>query len=197
MRDVAVETEDEGEFSDSSVELVVAGASSVSDDEKVAVGEEGAVIESGVAEVELKVPGATLDDDGPMSVRSPFSSSSRMELSDGGGVGAVSLSLRFPDDRSDSGVSSLRSGSSGDERSGSRSSALSSSDEPQTQSTATTQSQGHQVVAATSNTAAPSNATSRSPLFIPANHPYNTDRGMFLMVYRLRHFHFVSFEGFK
>lgn len=38
--------------------------------------------------------------------------------------------LRFPDDRSDSGVSSLRSGS-GDERSGSRSSALSSSDEPQ------------------------------------------------------------------
>ncbi|XP_048524488.1 probable JmjC domain-containing histone demethylation protein 2C isoform X3 [Dendroctonus ponderosae] len=37
--------------------------------------------------------------------------------------------LRFPDDRSDSGVSSLRSGS-GDERCGSRSSALSLSDDP-------------------------------------------------------------------
>lgn len=62
------------------------------------------------------------DDDGPLSSSSPFS---RMELSD-----SANASLRFPDDRSDSGVSSLRS-SSGDERSGSRSSALSSSDEPQ------------------------------------------------------------------
>lgn len=66
------------------------------------------------------------DDEGPLS--SPFG---RMEL---GEVPGTAL-LRFPDDRSDSGVSSLRSGScaSGDERSGSRSSALSSSDEPQQQ----------------------------------------------------------------
>ncbi|KAH0808639.1 hypothetical protein GEV33_014154 [Tenebrio molitor] len=80
------------------------------------------------------------DDDGPLSSSSPFS---RMELSD-----SANASLRFPDDRSDSGVSSLRS-SSGDERSGSRSSALSSSDEPQNNS----QSQ----------------PTNRSPLFIPAS----------------------------
>lgn len=81
------------------------------------------------------------DDDGPLSSSSPFS---RMELSD-----ATNTSLlRFPDDRSDSGVSSLRSGS-GDERSGSRSSALSSSDEPQHSST---QNQ----------------PTNRSPLFISA-----------------------------
>lgn len=66
------------------------------------------------------------DDEGPLS--SPYG---RMEL---GEVPGTAL-LRFPDDRSDSGVSSLRSGScaSGDERSGSRSSALSSSDEPQQQ----------------------------------------------------------------
>lgn len=44
--------------------------------------------------------------------------------------GPTAAALRFPDDRSDSGVSSLRSGS-GDERSGSRSSALSGTDEPQ------------------------------------------------------------------
>lgn len=64
------------------------------------------------------------DDDGPLSSSSPFS---RMEITDN-----TTALLRFPDDRSDSGVSSLRSGScaSGDERSGSRSSALSSSDEP-------------------------------------------------------------------
>lgn len=84
------------------------------------------------------------DDDGPLSSSSPFS---RMELSE---TTNVSL-LRFSDDRSDSGVSSLRSGS-GDERSGSRSSALSSSDEPQHNST---QSQ----------------STNRSPLFIPAATP--------------------------
>lgn len=65
------------------------------------------------------------DDDGPLSSSSPFN---RMELPD-----SANASLRFPDDRSDSGVSSLRS-SSGDERSGSRSSALSSSDEPQNNS---------------------------------------------------------------
>lgn len=63
---------------------------------------------------------ASRDDDEAAS--SPLG---RMELGDG----TASL-LRFADDRSDSGVSSLRSGS-GDERSGSRSSALSSSDEPQ------------------------------------------------------------------
>lgn len=79
-----------------------------------------------VGSVGLSEPGRD-DDEGPLSSSSPFG---RMELSDGSGT--VSL-LRFPDDRSDSGVSSLRSGScaSGDERSGSRSSALSSSDEPQ------------------------------------------------------------------
>lgn len=80
------------------------------------------------------------DDDGPLSSSSPFN---RMELSE---TTNASL-LRFSDDRSDSGVSSLRSGS-GDERSGSRSSALSSSDEPQH----STQNQ----------------STNRSPLFIPA-----------------------------
>ncbi|XP_044259343.1 lysine-specific demethylase 3A [Tribolium madens] len=82
------------------------------------------------------------DDDGPLSSSSPFS---RMELSDSANA------LRFPDDRSDSGVSSLRS-SSGDERSGSRSSALSSSDEPQNTST----------------------STNRSPLFIPAQGHHHT-----------------------
>lgn len=53
----------------------------------------------------------------------------RMELGEGlSGVGVRSICL--PDDRSDSGVGSLRSvSSSGDERSGSRSSALSSTDE--------------------------------------------------------------------
>lgn len=72
------------------------------------------------------VSGGREDDDGLLS--SPYG---RMELGDGAGTAL----LRFPDDRSDSGVSSLRSGScaSGDERSGSRSSALSSSDEPQHQ----------------------------------------------------------------
>lgn len=87
------------------------------------------------------------DDDGPLSSSSPFS---RMELTES----ANASLLRFPDDRSDSGVSSLRSGS-GDERSGSRSSALSSSDEPQHSSTSQNQS------------------TNRSPLFIPANHSFN------------------------
>lgn len=86
------------------------------------------------------------DDDGPMSSSSPFS---RMELAES----ANASLLRFPDDRSDSGVSSLRSGS-GDERSGSRSSALSSSDEPQH----TSQNQ----------------STNRSPLFIPTNQSFST-----------------------
>lgn len=86
------------------------------------------------------------DDDGPLSSSSPFS---RMELVES----ANASLLRFPDDRSDSGVSSLRSGS-GDERSGSRSSALSSSDEPQH----TTQNQ----------------STNRSPLFIPTNQSFST-----------------------
>lgn len=62
-----------------------------------------------------------VDDDGP-----PPASPERMELPGD----ASSVAVRFPDDRSDSGVSSLRSGS-GDERSGSRSSALSGVDEPQ------------------------------------------------------------------
>uniref|UniRef100_A0A1Y1LQ77 [histone H3]-dimethyl-L-lysine(9) demethylase n=2 Tax=Photinus pyralis TaxID=7054 RepID=A0A1Y1LQ77_PHOPY len=84
------------------------------------------------------------DDDVPLS-SSPFS---RMELTESANVSL----LRFPDDRSDSGVSSLRSGS-GDERSGSRSSALSSSDEPQ---------QSAQI-----------QPTNRSPLFIPTNHSYS------------------------
>lgn len=86
------------------------------------------------------------DDDGPLSSSSPFS---RMELAES----ANASLLRFPDDRSDSGVSSLRSGS-GDERSGSRSSALSSSDEPQH----ITQNQ----------------STNRSPLFIPTNQSFST-----------------------
>ncbi|KAF2901107.1 hypothetical protein ILUMI_05081, partial [Ignelater luminosus] len=89
------------------------------------------------------------DDDGPLSSSSPFS---RMELAES----ASAALLRFPDDRSDSGVSSLRSGS-GDERSGSRSSALSSSDEPQP--SAQTQS------------------TNRSPLFVPASHSFNSSIG--------------------
>lgn len=89
------------------------------------------------------------DDDGPLSSSSPFN---RMELADS--VVNTSL-LRFPDDRSDSGVSSLRSGS-GDERSGSRSSALSSSDEPQHSNSSTT------------------HPTNRSPLFLPANSAYST-----------------------
>jgi len=50
------------------------------------------------------------DDDGPLCSSSPLS---RMDFND------TPNSLRFADDRSDSGVSSLRS-SSGDERSGSR-----------------------------------------------------------------------------
>lgn len=77
---------------------------------------------------ESEVVASQDDDDGPLSSSSPYS---RMELA-GDGTTTAAL-LRFPDDRSDSGVSSLRSGScaSGDERSGSRSSALSSSDEPQ------------------------------------------------------------------
>ncbi|XP_014240695.1 probable JmjC domain-containing histone demethylation protein 2C isoform X3 [Cimex lectularius] len=58
------------------------------------------------------------DDDGPLPASSPF----RMEDTVGGGL------LR--DDRSDSGVSSLRSAGSGDERSGSRSSALSTTPPP-------------------------------------------------------------------
>ncbi|CAG9772614.1 unnamed protein product [Ceutorhynchus assimilis] len=65
-------------------------------------------------------------------------------------------SLRFADDRSDSGVSSLRSGS-GDERSGSRSSALSSSDEPNSLT-------GH----SSSNSVQSQPASTRSPLFVPA-----------------------------
>lgn len=87
------------------------------------------------------------DDDGPLSSSSPFS---RMELAESSNASL----LRFPDDRSDSGVSSLRSGS-GDERSGSRSSALSSSDEPQQHTT-------------------PNSQSTRSPLFIPANQTFNT-----------------------
>lgn len=90
------------------------------------------------------------DDDGPVSSSSPFS---RMELTES----ANSSLLRFPDDRSDSGVSSLRSGS-GDERSGSRSSALSSSDEPQ-------------------HNSAQNQPTNRSPLFIPANHSFSAPSG--------------------
>ncbi|KAL1509972.1 hypothetical protein ABEB36_004635 [Hypothenemus hampei] len=65
-------------------------------------------------------------------------------------------SLRYADDRSDSGVSSLRSGS-GDERSGSRSSALSSSDEPNI-------STGYsQTISALSLS-----STNRTPLYVPA-----------------------------
>ncbi|KAH1005054.1 hypothetical protein HUJ04_006119 [Dendroctonus ponderosae] len=60
------------------------------------------------------------DDDGLLCSSSPLSS---MDFDNTPNL------LRFPDDRSDSGVSSLRSGS-GDERCGSRSSALSLSDDP-------------------------------------------------------------------
>lgn len=91
------------------------------------------------------------DDDGPLVSSSPYS---RMEFNS---ETPTSL-LRFPDDRSDSGVSSLRSGS-GDERSGSRSSALSSSDEPNHTSSSSSSS-------GTSVQAIP--AQNRSPLFIPA-----------------------------
>ncbi|KAJ8920426.1 hypothetical protein NQ315_005292 [Exocentrus adspersus] len=88
------------------------------------------------------------DDDGPLVSSSPYS---RMEFNSETPTGL----LRFPDDRSDSGVSSLRS-SSGDERSGSRSSALSSSDEPNHTSSS-------------SGTSVPTIPTqNRSPLFIPA-----------------------------
>lgn len=96
------------------------------------------------------------DDDGPLSSSSPFN---RMELTDS--VVNTSL-LRFPDDRSDSGVSSLRSGS-GDERSGSRSSALSSSDEPPQHNSNTT-----------CNNTQPIQPTNRSPLFLPTNSAYTT-----------------------
>ncbi|KAK6635709.1 hypothetical protein RUM44_000963 [Polyplax serrata] len=90
----------------------------------------------------------SVDDDGPLSRSSPF------RMDDAAGT-AVS---RFPDDRSDSGVSSFRSGS-GDERSGSRSSALSISDEPQSQlQSSTTQ------------------PTNRSPLFIPTNSSHSSDK---------------------
>lgn len=89
----------------------------------------------------------SVDDDGPLSRSSPF------RMDDAAGT-AVS---RFPDDRSDSGVSSFRSGS-GDERSGSRSSALSISDEPQSQIQTTTQ------------------PTNRSPLFIPTNSSHNNEK---------------------
>ncbi|XP_023311015.1 probable JmjC domain-containing histone demethylation protein 2C isoform X3 [Anoplophora glabripennis] len=92
------------------------------------------------------------DDDGPLVSSSPYS---RMELNS---ETPTSL-LRFPDDRSDSGVSSLRSGS-GDERSGSRSSALSSSDEPNHTSSSSSSSSGPAVQAIP--------AQNRSPLFIPA-----------------------------
>nr|XP_023022841.1 probable JmjC domain-containing histone demethylation protein 2C [Leptinotarsa decemlineata] len=95
------------------------------------------------------------DDDGPLVSSSPYHS--RMDL---GSESASSLLLRFPDDRSDSGVSSLRSGS-GDERSGSRSSALSSSDEPPNNlSTSSTSS---------SSSLSQQTSQNRSPLFIPAS----------------------------
>lgn len=75
--------------------------------------------EEGVKETEEEGGSPRLDDDdGPIPLSSPF----RMEDSSGGSV------LR--DDRSDSGVSSLRSAGSGDERSGSRSSALSPTPPP-------------------------------------------------------------------
>lgn len=79
----------------------------------------------------------------------------------------VESSFRFADDRSDSGVSSLRSGS-GDERSGSRSSALSSSDEPPLNSSINR----------------PSN---RSPLFLPS-----TASGNSFGVYQQHH---PTYEG--
>lgn len=62
---------------------------------------------------------------GPVSGESVVEDEARME------EGPTAAALRFPDDRSDSGVSSLRGTGSGDERSGSRSSALSGTDEPQ------------------------------------------------------------------
>ncbi|KAJ8981779.1 hypothetical protein NQ317_002375 [Molorchus minor] len=92
------------------------------------------------------------DDDGPLVSSSPYS---RMELNPETPTGL----LRFPDDRSDSGVSSLRSGS-GDERSGSRSSALSSSDEPNHSSSSPSSSLSVQQQPPAQN---------RSPLFVPAS----------------------------
>ncbi|KAI4459227.1 jmjc domain-containing histone demethylation protein [Holotrichia oblita] len=94
-----------------------------------------------------------------------------MELADSVNINTSSL-LRFPDDRSDSGVSSLRSGS-GDERSGSRSSALSSSDEPpptalQQQHSSSSTGNGSITQPITHQ---PNN---RSPLFLPTNSAYNT-----------------------
>ncbi|XP_066252444.1 lysine-specific demethylase 3B [Euwallacea similis] len=90
------------------------------------------------------------EDEGPVCSSSPLS---RMEFNE------THNSLRFADDRSDSGVSSLRSGS-GDERSGSRSSALSSSDEPNISSGRPS-----------SNSTPTLSAVTRSPLFVPAGAP--------------------------
>ncbi|CAH0553828.1 unnamed protein product [Brassicogethes aeneus] len=73
----------------------------------------------------------------------------------------------IPDDRSDSGLSSLRSGS-GDERSGSRSSALSSTDE-QPVVTATPQhllsTSGNGSASSASSTSSQTHSANRSPLF--------------------------------
>ncbi|XP_022919363.2 probable JmjC domain-containing histone demethylation protein 2C isoform X1 [Onthophagus taurus] len=103
------------------------------------------------------------DDEGPLSSSSPFNTS-RMELADS----AHGQLLRFPDDRSDSGVSSLRSGS-GDERSGSRSSALSSSDEPPPPPS----HQQQQLVAGPQSASVATLGVrplqTRSPLFVPSS----------------------------
>ncbi|KAG5888935.1 hypothetical protein JTB14_006303 [Gonioctena quinquepunctata] len=98
------------------------------------------------------------DDDGPLVSSSPYHS--RMDL---GSESASSLLLRFPDDRSDSGVSSLRSGGSGDERSGSRSSALSSSEEPPSNNHSSSSTCSSSISLSLQQT--PQN---RSPLFIPS-----------------------------
>lgn len=137
---------------------------SVPDRAVVSAADECAIVSAGDKEVGEVVPNKALcssrgDDDGPLSSSSPSSFSSRMELGESSNA-AVGL-LRFPDDRSDSGVSSLRSTGSGDERSGSRSSALSSSDEPQ-----------QQII---STVASSQPASNRSPLFVPtSSHSYSS-----------------------
>ncbi|XP_054265577.1 lysine-specific demethylase 3A-like isoform X2 [Macrosteles quadrilineatus] len=117
---VASEVVQEDKAGESEREEVV-----VAEDEEVAdecPTESASVVEERVTETE---PTAEVDADSERTERVDDDGPT-MELA-GDSTPAV---LRFSDDRSDSGVSSLRSAGSGDERSGSRSSALSSSDEP-------------------------------------------------------------------
>lgn len=86
-----------------------------------------------VSETATSEVGAVLGSARDEAVSAPSAHDDVDRMEEAGGT------ARFSDDRSDSGVSSLRS-CSGDERSGSRSSALSSSDEPPPQPPQTTRS---------------------------------------------------------